>query len=84
MRYVSCYSKMVSKVKTIGKRAFYNCKSLKTITIKSKKLKSVGNEAITKINKKATIYVPQGKKKDYKKLFTKQTGFKKTMKIKKS
>ncbi len=73
-----------SKVKTIGMRAFYNCKSLKTITIKSKKLKSVGKEAITRINKKATIYVPQGKKKAYKKLFTKQTGFKKTMKIKKS
>ncbi len=75
---------VTSKVKTIGKRVFYNCKSLKTITIKSKKLKSVGKDAITKINKKATIYVPQGKKKNYIKLFTSKTGFKKTMKIKKS
>ncbi len=75
---------MKAGVTKIAKKAFYNCKKLKTITIKSKKLKTVGNKAITGINKKATIKVPSGKKTAYKKLFTSATGFKKTMKIKKS
>ncbi|MCD8018756.1 MAG: leucine-rich repeat domain-containing protein, partial [Clostridiales bacterium] len=48
-----------ANVTTIGKKAFYNCKKLKTFTIKSKKLTSVGNKAITGINKKATIKVPK-------------------------
>ncbi|MCD8020661.1 MAG: leucine-rich repeat protein [Clostridiales bacterium] len=71
-----------AKVTTIGKKAFYNCKKLKTITIKSKKLKSVGNKAITGIYKKAVIKVPTSKKKAYKKLFSTKTGWKKTMKVK--
>lgn len=68
-------------VKTIGSKAFYGSKQLKKIIIKSKKLKTVGNNAIGGINKKATIKVPKNKIKNYKKLFKSKTGFKKTMKI---
>ena len=67
----------------IGKNAFSGAKKLKTVTIKSKKLKSVGNNAIKGINKKAVIKVPKSRLKKYKKLFSKKTGFKKPMKIKK-
>lgn len=72
-----------SNVKTIGKNAFYGDKKLKTIKIKSKVLKSVGKNAIKGIYKKAGIKVPKSKYKAYKKVFTKKTGFKKSMKIKK-
>ncbi len=70
-------------VTTIGAKAFYGCKKLKTIIIKSKKLKKVGKKAIKGIKKSATIKVPKTKLKAYKKLFKSKTGFKKTMKIKK-
>lgn len=70
-------------VTSIGKNAFQNCKKLKTITIKSTSLKSVGKNALNGINKKATIKVPKKQLKAYKKLFSKKTGYKKTMKIKK-
>ncbi|MBO5088681.1 MAG: leucine-rich repeat protein [Lachnospiraceae bacterium] len=70
-------------VTKIGKNAFSGCKNLKTITIKSTKLKSVGSNAIKGINKKATIKVPSKQLSKYKKLFKSRTGFKKTMKIKK-
>ncbi len=69
-------------VTKIGAKAFYGCKKLKKIVIKSTKLKSVGKQAIKGINKRATIDVPNSKKKKYKKLFKAKTGFKKTMKIK--
>lgn len=72
-----------SNVKSIGKNAFYGDKKLKTIIIKSKKLKSVGKNAIRGISKKAVIKAPKSKLKKYKKIFSKKTGFKKTMKIKK-
>ena len=70
-------------VNSIGNYAFEGCKKLKTITIKSKKLKKVGSKAIKGIYKKATIKCP-GKTyvKKYKKLFKSKTGYKKTMKIK--
>ena len=68
---------------TISSKAFYKCTKLKSITIKSKKLKTIGSKAITSINKKCKIIVPSSKVKDYKKLFKSKTGFKKTMKIKK-
>ncbi len=71
-------------VKKIAANAFKGCKSLKKITIKSKKLKSVGKNAIKNINKKAVIKAPKAKLKAYKKLFKKSTGYKKTMKIKKA
>ena len=57
---------------------------IRTLTnMKSTTLKSVGKNAIKGINKKATIKVPKKQLKAYKKLFTKKTGYKKTMKIKK-
>lgn len=68
-------------VKSIGKKAFYKCKKLKRITIKSKILKKVGKQAIKGIHKKAVIKVPKKKKKAYKKLFNKKSGFVKTMKV---
>lgn len=70
-------------VTTIGKNAFRNCKKLSTITIKSKTLKKVGSKAFTNINKQAKFIVPKTKLKTYKKLLTKKTGYKSTMKIKK-
>lgn len=69
-------------VKTIGKKAFFGCKNLKKITVKTKQLKKVGNKAISGIHKSAVIKVPSKKKKAYKKLFKSKTGYKKTMKIK--
>ena len=69
-------------VRKIGASAFYGCKSLKTVTIKSGVLKSVGKNAIKGINKKAVIKTPKKKRKAYKKLFKAKTGYKKTMKIK--
>ena len=60
-------------VKTIGASAFYGCKKLKKLTIKTKYLtsKSVGKKAFSGIYKKAIIKVPAGKKKSYKKLLKK-------------
>jgi Lhr-like helicase len=55
-------------VTTIGKNAFYDCKKLKTITIKTTKLKSVGKNALKNIYAKATIKVPSKKYTAYKKL----------------
>ena len=56
-------------VKSIGASAFNGCKYLKTITIKSKKLETVGKNALKSINKNATIKVPKSKLSAYKKLF---------------
>ena len=52
---------MPAGVTKIGKKAFYGCKKLKTITIKSKKLnsKSVGAQAFKGLYKKAVIKVPK-------------------------
>ena len=72
-----------TNVTKINKNVFYGCKSLKTIIFKGKKLKTVGKNAIKGINKKAVIKAPKASVKAYKKKFTKKTGFKKTMKIKK-
>jgi hypothetical protein len=68
-------------VTNIGKNAFNGCDKLKTINIKSKKLKKVGANAFKGINKKATISVPKAKKKAYTKLL-KGKGQAKTVKIK--
>lgn len=70
-------------VQIIADNAFNGCKNLKSITIKSTVLKKVGKNAIKAIYKKATIKVPKKQYKKYKKLFSKKTGFKKSMKIKK-
>ncbi|MDD4369758.1 MAG: leucine-rich repeat protein, partial [Anaerostipes sp.] len=71
-----------NNVTSIGKSAFYNCKKLSKLTIKSTKLKSVGSKAIKNIKKNAKIDVPGKKVSKYKKLFKSRTGYKKTMKIK--
>lgn len=68
-------------VTNIGKNAFSGCSKLKTINIKTKKLKKVGANAFKGINKKATISVPKAKKKAYTKLL-KGKGQAKTVKIK--
>lgn len=60
--------KIGKNVKTIGASAFYGCKKLKTITIESTVLKTVGKNAFKKIDSKATIKVPKSKQKTYKKL----------------
>lgn len=56
-------------VKTIGTKAFYGCKNLKKITIKSKVLNQIGTKAFTGTNKKVTVKVPADKLNTYKKLF---------------
>jgi hypothetical protein len=86
-KYNSKLKKVVigKNVKSIGENAFLNCKSLKTIIFKTKKMtkKSFGKNAFKGINKKATITVPKKKFKNYKK-WLKNTGIKKSVKIKKS
>ena len=61
-------------VQKIGSCAFYKCKKLKNITIKTKKMstKKVGKSAFKGINSKATIKVPRSKYKAYKKLLKKK------------
>ena len=71
-----------ANVTTIGSKAFYGCKNLKKITVKSTKLKSVGKNALKGIHKKAVVKVPKSRFSKYKKLF-KGKGQKKTVKIKK-
>lgn len=63
------------KVTAIGAGAFKGCKKLKTIKVKSTKLKTVGKKAFLKVPKSAAAKVPKSKKKAYKKLF-KKGGFK--------
>lgn len=68
---------------SIGKKAFFNCKNLKKIQIKTKKLtmKSVKKKVFYGIAKKAVIKVPKGKKTLYKKI-CKKKGAGKKVKIK--
>ena len=55
-------------------RAFYNCKKLKNIVIKTKKLKAkkIGVDAFKKKKSNATIKVPKKKKKIYKAMLLKK------------
>lgn len=73
-----------ANINKIGKNAFNGCSSLKSITIKSKKLtaKKTGKNAFKGINKKAVIKVPKAKIKAYKKI-VKAKGAPKTVKTKK-
>ena len=59
-----------SSVNRIGKKAFYGCKNLKNITIKTTKLtkKNVGSKAFSGIHAKAVIKVPKKKQSAYKKI----------------
>ncbi|MCD8018051.1 MAG: CAP domain-containing protein [Clostridiales bacterium] len=70
-------------ITTIGKNAFYGCKKLKNITIKTTKLtkKKVGAKAFKGIRAKAKIKVPKAKLKAYKKILkAKGLGTKATVK----
>ena len=69
-----------TNVKTIGIKAFYNCKKIKKVTIRTKKLKKIGKFAFKNINKKATIKVPKKQLKKYTKML-KKSKVKKTVKI---
>lgn len=70
-------------ITAIDNNAFSGCKKLKKIKIISKKIKSVGKNAIKNIHRKAVIECPSNQVKKYKKLFKAGTGYKKTMKIRK-
>ena len=67
-------------VQTIGKQAFAGTKKLTSITIRSKKLKQVGTNALKGIHAKAVLKTPKEKQKEYQKLL-KGKGQKKTVKI---
>lgn len=71
------------KVNAIASKAFYKKSKLKTITIGSN-VTSIGAKAIDGINKKAVIKVPSARYNAVKKLLNSKTGYKKTMKLKKS
>jgi hypothetical protein len=51
------------------KKAFYGCKKLKNIVIKSTKVKKVNKKAFSGTSQKITIKVPKKKLKAYTKLF---------------
>ena len=72
-----------SFVTTIGSKAFYNCKKLKSLTIKTSKLtaKKVGAKAFTGTYTKMTVAVPQKSKKAYTSLL-KNKGLSKKAQIK--
>lgn len=70
-----------TNVTKIGKKAFYGDSRLKSITVKGKKLKTVGKQALKGINKHAVVRVPKAKKNAYKALF-KGKGQKKSVKVK--
>ena len=55
-----------AKMIKISKTAFYNCPKLKSITIKSKKLNSVGEKAFSKSYVKVRVNVPNSCLKKYK------------------
>ncbi len=67
-------------VQTIGKQAFAGTKKLTSITIRSKKLKQVGTNALKGIHAKAVLKTPKEKQKEYQKLL-KGKGQKKTVKV---
>lgn len=69
-----------SNIKTIDANAFYGCKNLNSITIKSKNVKTVGKNAFKGIKSNAKIKVPVSKVEKYKKLLEGK-GLKKTVKI---
>ena len=70
-------------IKKIGKQAFFKCKKLKNIVIKTKKLKnnSVGKKAFKGISAKAVIKVPKAKKAVYQKMLRKK-GLSKSLLVK--
>lgn len=71
-------------INSISAKAFYGCKNLKKITVKTTRLtkKNVGKNSFKGIHKKAVIKVPKKKLNAYKKLF-KSKGIGKKVAIKK-
>lgn len=71
-------------VTAIGSKAFYNCKNLKSITIKTSNLtlSKIGSSAFKGTNKKAKFKVPAKKKSFYKKILIKRGASKKAKFIK--
>ncbi len=67
----------------LGKNAFYGCKKLKSITINANSVIDISANAVKGISKKAVIKVPKKLVKGYQKELKGNTGYKKTMKIKK-
>ena len=59
-------------VKTIGKKAFYKCKKLKTVTMKTTKMKKVGASAFKKTKKGMLFKLPKKKNATYRKLLKKR------------
>ena len=68
------YKGKTYKVTSIGSKAFYKCSKLKSITIKSKSMKSVGRNAFKGISKNVKMTVPKSRYAAYRKLF-KKAGF---------
>ena len=70
--FKGCNKKMSSvtigvNVTTIGKKAFYGCKKLATVTIKNKsKLKKIGSKAFKGTSKKIKVKLPKSLKKNKK------------------
>lgn len=60
-----------ANVTTIGKQACYKCKNLKTVTIKTKKLKSIGKSAFKGCRKGMTFKITKSKYSKYKKMLKK-------------
>ena len=59
-------------IKTIGKKAFYKCKKLKTVTLKTTKMKKVGASAFKKTKKGMLFKLPKKKNATYRKLLKKK------------
>ena len=62
------YEGMKYAITGIEKKAFYQAKKLKNVTIQSTTITSIGSKAFAKANKNLIIRVPSSKKKAYKKL----------------
>lgn len=60
---------------------FYKCKKLREITIKSRKITKVKENAFRGIGKKVVIYVPKGKGKEYRTLFRKKGALSKEVRV---
>ncbi len=73
----ACSGKKITKVtigkniQKIGRKAFANCKKLKTVIFKSVKLKSVGKQAFYKTNQKVRVKLGRKVVKKYRKMLTK-------------
>ena len=66
-----CSLTLPETIDTLGRQAFYNCKKLRTIVVKTSKLTSrnIGSKAFAGTYAKAAIKVPVKQLNTYKKLF---------------